>query len=335
MYRYKFLILVTLIFFTTIALFALASTINNKLFVVVSSYDPINPCGELQLEGIIKGIKEDYGKDARIRVLYMLSRSKNITCYAKEATAKEIINRVKQLNPDGIYITDDAAFEYVGIPLIKKHVKFCFSGTNIPISVYKSREPILRRKRLCGVEEVVSAELLKKFIHHAGLRIRRIYVIYDGINMFNYYVEQEVRRAFTDTDIQSVLIQNKYQLSNFFRNTPLENCIVIMLTLSLNDTNDYYEIVSIAKQNNTHRAMIVSISETCICKSDIVLTTDFRDMGYSCYRNFFTNSTKLTKSKPKLLINLSSSLFSNKVSFIRNLDYVQKIECRDWGFNYA
>ena len=299
--------------------------------VIVSSYDPSNPCGSLQVQGILKAIRYDSelaNKNVKIRTFYMLSRSRNKTTYDKINIAKKIVSSVIKYKPNRIITTDDAAFEFVAIPLILKKYPVTFSGINIPLDVYYSRYPELKKCKLTGVIEVVDPKVLKGFFLKIGLTIPSVYVIYDDLNMFSYYLLDDVKKAFSDYDVEARMVSNKIALSSAIRSPSVSYMTAVFLyTLALRETIDYMEITGIAKQNNIHDGLLITINENCVCNCDLALTTDFEKMGETAYLLLKNNEKRVVKSKTIIVINSCSRKFDKYFSVIERIKEVKIKHC--------
>ena len=215
--------------------------------VMVHSYTYNNPCTAPQEEGMLSRINElTSNYDVRIRSFYLDAKLTNLTKDQKEIAAKRIIDKIKALHPrpDFLFFTDDAAFEFVGIPMVTRGytnsngtqtpAKILVSGINKPLSDYVSSGlPEKARDNIIAVEEKISLKKLWPILTKAQVIASKWYIIWDDTEtsfyMVHNYNDELVRQGIKEEKISRTKILTVKHLKDFIEKTQAEDQGVYIL----------------------------------------------------------------------------------------------------------
>lgn len=217
---------------TTPVLVSQAKPKEELTFVLVHSYNPSFICTAPQRLGILealKSISNDY--DLVIKDFYMKTKLVHITDNQKNKIAYEIMNRIKEINPDYIFTTDDNAFRYVGIELSNKY-KIIASGLNRPFDEYEiNYGNIMNLNNIIFIPEIIYLDQLFKILNSIQLQPHHFYILYDNTPtsyflMKNY--EREITGKFNFTHIN---INSRLELNRFLEKIKDQPKSILMIAL--------------------------------------------------------------------------------------------------------
>lgn len=169
----------------------------------VGSYNPGHVCGQPQINAFFKNIENIdilYGLKVDIEGWY-LDTIKNFTSKQEiNSISRYVIKNIKKFNPDIIYVTDDAAFEYIGIPLSKDYPVF-FSGINQSFEDYCFKyKGIINENNMFGVDEVTNIESLYTLFKISNIFPEKWYFINDNTDV-SKYIFNNLQRQLNDLRI--------------------------------------------------------------------------------------------------------------------------------------
>ena len=150
---------------------------------IVNSYSYKHICGKPQVDGFMAQLHK-YENRANIKfspiIYYMETKLKNTTKFLMQKQAKLILEDIQQLKPDYIYVTDDNAFLYVGLELVKQHKKVYFSGINFPFRYYKQFLNDNDIQYASGVEEYIVLDKLFTLLSRTTITVTDAYILIDN-----------------------------------------------------------------------------------------------------------------------------------------------------------
>jgi len=147
---------------------------------IVNSYNYKHICAKPQVDGFVHQL-HIYEKHSNIRFIiisyYLESKLKNTTKFLIQKQANIILRDIATLNPDYIFTTDDNAFLYVGLPLVKQYKHVYFSGINFPFRYYKQFLSKDNLDYVSGVEEYIHLDKLFTLLDHTNITVTDAYVL--------------------------------------------------------------------------------------------------------------------------------------------------------------
>lgn len=176
----------------------------------VGSYGPGHVCGQPQINSFFKKIQhigKDFGLKVDIEGWY-LDTGKLITNKTQiTSLTNHVIKDIKRYDPDIIYVTDDAAFEYIGISLSKKY-PILFSGLNNSYESYEFKyNGVINNSNISGIDEVVSIEKLYNLFKSASIFPDKWYFINDSTDVSKYIfnnLRDELHKIGVDYEVFNV-----------------------------------------------------------------------------------------------------------------------------------
>lgn len=103
--------------------------------IEVHSYTENHICTKPQSNGFEDSLRYTDASINLLPALYMDAKTTNITVEQKQNEARKLLYKIQQENPDYIYLTDDASFEFLA-PILKDY-KIIASGLNREVGEYK------------------------------------------------------------------------------------------------------------------------------------------------------------------------------------------------------
>jgi len=162
---------------------AVATSHRYLTVAIVNSYNYKHICAKPQVDGFIDQLHA-YEKHSSIRFTiisyYLESKLKNTTKFLIQKQANIILRDIATLNPDYVFITDDNAFLYVGLPLLNQHKRVYFSGINFPFRYYKQFLTKDELNYVSGVEEYIHLDKLFTLLDHTNITVTNAYILADS-----------------------------------------------------------------------------------------------------------------------------------------------------------
>jgi ABC-type uncharacterized transport system substrate-binding protein len=229
---------------------------------IVNSYDEGHVCTDPQNDGFKKVIKAALNEnfDIDYSAIYMETNVKNTTPQSMKSISQTAIAEINKYKPDFIYVTDDNAFSYVGIPMSSKY-RVIFSGVNKPINDYISERPELNLKNLYGVCEVPNMTAYFKMLKKHNVVIDKYYIITDDGSETSTYIANEYRNILKSMNETPVIIkcETLHQFKKALNELQSKPSGLIMLTaqrllnFETGKTLSKEEIIKeLLKHNNRH-----------------------------------------------------------------------------------
>ena len=218
------------------------------VIVAVHSYNVNHPCTAPQEKGFLSRISELSNRyDVRIRTFYMDAKINNVTTGQRERAAEIILEKIRNTKPDFIYMSDDVAFEYVGIQLARRGymnsngtmtpVKMFVSGINRKLSDYitDTRRPLPKESLpyIIAVEETIYLDKLFPILSRAHFRAAKWYIIWDQTETSDYmlqnYNRELLKFGVLPQNIDTYKFETIEQLKKFIESTQNEQQGVYVL----------------------------------------------------------------------------------------------------------
>jgi len=257
MYIKKYLLIVSIIFFTPVKAY--------DEVVFVSSYSENIEAKRGMFDVLIKDFKLDFKK----HIFYLNSKGKVADIIDQESIP--VLETIKEINPSIVFLADDSALKCLGPGLVKEGIKVIALGINGNPRAYFSREDF---HNVYGVLE-------------RPLFLRGVI----EINSFVGYKENAII-LFDDSESAKIVIQNifKDRPSISFSNTNIKYAIVKSLT-------DIEKVLESIDKNNTHlflgpvHSIQISEQRTELLSFHEVLhwlTDHYKASYYSFWKDYIT-----------------------------------------------
>ena len=101
--------------------------------VSVHSYTVSHICTAPQIKGMYTALSDI---PYEMYHYFLNAKTANVTTDQRNRIGSYVVKKILKDKPDYVFITDDVAFEYVGIPLAKKGIKMLVSGLNRQLHDY-------------------------------------------------------------------------------------------------------------------------------------------------------------------------------------------------------
>jgi len=314
---------------------------------IINSYNYNHICGKPQVDGFISQLHK-YEDTTNVRFVpityYMESKIKNVTKFLMQKQANLILKDIKRINPDFIYITDDNAFLYVGLRLIKQHKKVYFSGINFPFRYYKQFLSNDELQYASGVEEYSILDKLFTVLDHTTITITDVYILIDDQirgSITNKAILTNIRTQLRKYDFHVTIypLSTTTDLNKVLTELNLKNLgILFIVTQRLFDPSirryiDLLQICKIVSKINT-KHIEVSFNPLVVQQANICLSIspNFYDMGKNAAKLLLHDLTThqlqhIVKQTPTILTCSFSRLKQLHVEelYINNVDLFDKI----------
>lgn len=287
MFKYLnlFVLLVLILIPSTVGSAVLKETIN---IIHVHSYDIQHPCTYPQMIGFnkkINSLEESQRYKINTKMYYMDAKTKNITTQQQKHAAEIILKYIKEQKPNYVYVTDDIAFEFVGIPAATLGFKVIASGMNKQIQTYVI-DKILNAdslKNIYACEEYIHLDDIFFVFEKIRFKQFKWYILYDNTETSYYMMQNYEKELIGKGEIVPIYIQNTTELEEFLDSIKNQRKSVLILTLqSLEKKNkkvDKSEFIKIFfKKNSKHLELSANLLFSKFGAS-IASGPDFEDMG--------------------------------------------------------
>jgi len=264
------------------------NVIIDATIVIVNSYNINHPCSAPQDEGFRTELLKYKNINARIIMYDLYTKTKNITQLDQERIASITIEKIKRLNPDVVYTTDDNAFKLVGIPLSKKYVVVASGLNKFPekyISEYKLDK---NKNHIYFVSETVRLDLLWNVLEKSHTLISKVYIISEDSrhsSVTNYYMTKnyinEIKGRM-DYDIIYVTYVSEFRKIILDLNKKKNVLVILSLQRLIDDNGNYINKLDIVKELlKTNYTNLELGGNFVFCKEGVAICVmpDFWSMG--------------------------------------------------------
>lgn len=277
---------------------------NLKIYYV-GSYNPGHVCGQPQINSFfrkIQNIDSDYNLKVDIEGWYLDTVKTFKNKYQINNISRYVIKDIKRYKPDIIYVTDDAAFEYIGIPLSKEYPIF-FSGLNKSYAGYEFKyKGILNKDNIMGVDELVDLDKLYNLFKAARIFPNKWYFINDNTDVSDYiYTNLKEELYKIGVEHETFKVENTKEFIDIIKrlnNNPPGIIVNNVHSLYSNDYKMVLDTTSLAillvNYNKTHLEFSIN-QELCKYGLSIVSGVDYHKMGYltgQIFLNMLDNKSK-------------------------------------------
>ena len=298
----------------------------------VQSYSINHICGYPQLAGFKQRLEQMHIK-YEMETYYLYSRTLYTDKYSLQLESDHVISLIKDYNPTVVVLFDDAAFSYIAPKLPDKYI-IVFSGINNYYSNYLKQYPILKQKKICGVEEIFSLRKVMPMLNYFdeilvlyGDTITSKYAVNNFIQEYQKLIEQDF---LLKNKIRLTLkhISTKRELDNSinYANLSEKNILVVIAVQRVLDTSvdEYFKSIAILKyiQKSIRHSVTFFFNLTVIPEIDMTIGPDFYDMGLvaadmlvSCLQNKSSN-TKIVSTITYIYVSRGNLLNHNQQQFL-------------------
>lgn len=190
----KFIFLILLLFFTfDFKTLSIAEDQKVLKLYYIHSYDENFTCTLPQKTGIDEEIRKITNYRIFAKESYMKAKTVNITPQQREFVGDIFIQKIKNFNPDYIFITDDPAFRYSGMKLANDGFKILVSGLNKPLSEYKKEFPELKTENIVAVDETIRLDPIFQIFEQSRFSPKYWYILHDD-DFVSYYMKKDYER---------------------------------------------------------------------------------------------------------------------------------------------
>ncbi len=308
----------------------------------VGSYEPGHIAGQPQINGFfeaLKNIEQEFDITVDIEGWYMDTYLTFNTTEQIRMVARHVIQDIENYHPDIILVTDDNAFEYIGIPLSNTY-PIVFTGINASYQSYKQKyDDVMKDFNIFGVEELVNFDNLYHYFRISGIFPDKWYIIQDNTTVGEYATENFVEEL--EKFGVSYEIINTYSVQHFRsvirRLNNMKPGVVVHNVHSLYDSPQSGHIGQVPLTriliNNNNKHLEYSVNkESSLYGVSIVNGPSFVQKGYLAGLMFLETlrnrelQHKVIRLHPQLTINYQRigelDYFS---SLNRHLEYVDNI----------
>ena len=189
----------------------LSNAENVKIFLV-QSYSSSDLCGMPQLKGAIDTLKKssfNKNNNTTIYTFFMETKKKNTTKKQIEKIADKAYRQIRKVNPNVVFLFDDAAFMELAPKLIHTRYKVVFSGVNKPLEKYNKALHFMDKNRnptanITGVHEKLHIYDSIKFIESIIGKKGIIAVIYSD-DIMGKILQKQILSELKNTEYHNML----------------------------------------------------------------------------------------------------------------------------------
>lgn len=328
------------VLFFILVLFLCTSSISAKMLklVIINSYDDMYFYTNKETEGMISELQKNKNYNSIIKEYYLKTNSEHIFTADRYYIADKILPTIEKYKPDGIFITDDEAFKFIGITLSENN-KIYVIGLNENIEDYKKEYPLLKEENIVAYEENINLERVFDFFTASNFMPKKYYILYDN-DFVSYYLmknyEKELKNKY---DIEIKKISSIQELRSFIVKTqnindPSVYCIALKI-LKNEDTGKYVSSKDIVREflffNKTNLELGNS-PEFAKYGFSLACGPDLKEMGKNVMKDFIKNTEhgefhkNIQKSINNLYVNIKRLSELNLLYLSSNgIKYVDRI----------
>lgn len=294
--------------------------IKDKLKIYyVGSYNPGHVCGQPQINSFfrkIQNIDSDYDLEVDIEGWYLDTTKKFTDKYQINNISRYVIKDIKRYQPDVIYVTDDAAFEYIGIPLSNKYPIF-FSGINQSYTGYEFKyKGIINDNNIIGVDELIDLDKLYELFRTARIFPNKWYFINDNTDVSKYiYTNLKDELYKIGVKHETLKAENTKEFIKIIKDLNNNRPGIIVNNVHSLYSNEYKMVLDttslailLVNYNKTHLEFSIN-KELCKYGLSIVSGSDYHKMGHLIGQMFINILSN--KSKKHIVRRLNSEITIN------------------------
>lgn len=291
---FKYLLSFVLFIFMFIPAVVGSASLSQTIKIIqVHSYDLQHPCTYPQIIGFNKKINSLDGRGYKIitKMYYMDAKTKNTSYKQQEEVSKKLIQYIKDQKPDYVFVTDDVAFEHVGIPAATLGFKVLAAGLNKQIQSYVLDKTITTQalKNLYACEEYIHLDDIFYIFEKTRFKPFKWYILHDETETSYYMMENYEKELISKGDVIPISINSVNDLEDFLDSIKDQRKSVLVLTLqSIYSKNSKTkkiskdEFIKIIFNNNTKHLELSA--NMLFSKFGVSISSgpDFEDMGNKC-----------------------------------------------------
>ena len=268
------------------------ATIPTTLKIIqVHSYDIKHPCTYPQMIGFnrkINSLETTHNYKIITKMYYLDAKTKNVSLKQQEQVAAKILQYIKEQKPDFVFVTDDVAFELIGVPAANLGFKVLASGMNKQIQSYIVDKVVTPTtlKNLYACEEYIHMDDIFFIFEKIRFKPYKWYILYDNTETSYYMTQNYEKELIGKGEVVPIHITSISELEDFLDSIKDQRKSVLILTLQSLDQKDKKidksEFIKVFfKKNNKHLELSANLLFSKFGAA-IASGPDFEDMGTKC-----------------------------------------------------